>query len=106
MKLNLKRTLLVLVLMAAAFPVGLKYGCLIKNVFGIECPSCGVSRAWLALLKGDIVGAFGYHPMFWCPPFLILCLCRDKYIVGKAFDITIMCILLAAYFAVYFVTKL
>ena len=39
-------------------------GCIIKKLFHIDCPTCGVTRAWLSLFKGDINMAFYYHPFF------------------------------------------
>lgn len=99
--MNIKRTILVLAMMAAAMAVGLRYGCLFRNVFGIECPSCGISRAWLALLKGDLRAAIGYNPLFWLPPALILYCCRDGWLVSKRADLSAVGILLAVYFAAY-----
>lgn len=29
---------------------------------GLACPSCGATRSWAALVAGDPVRAFGYHP--------------------------------------------
>lgn len=42
--------------------------CGIKFIFGIPCPSCGITRAYLSLFKGDIGSAFLYHPLFWALP--------------------------------------
>ena len=36
--------------------------CSFKSTFGIECFGCGTQRAFLALLKGDIVGSFMFNP--------------------------------------------
>ena len=41
--------------------------CPILYLTGISCAGCGMSRAWLSLLGGDIAGAFTYHPLFWLP---------------------------------------
>jgi hypothetical protein len=40
-------------------------GCPLKHFFGISCPSCGMGRAHVAFLHGDIIGAFAAHPLFW-----------------------------------------
>lgn len=32
---------------------------------GISCPGCGMTRAWLALLRLDLSSAFAWHPLFW-----------------------------------------
>lgn len=43
---------------------GVIFGCPFYNVLGISCPCCGLTRAWICFLKGDMVGAFSYHPLF------------------------------------------
>lgn len=37
--------------------------CLIKNFTGIPCPSCGSSRAVLAILHGNFIEAFFWNPL-------------------------------------------
>lgn len=32
-------------------------------LLGIPCPGCGLTRATLALLRGDVGGAFHFHPL-------------------------------------------
>lgn len=46
--------------------------CIFWNVIGIPCPSCGMTRAYMALFHGDLNKAFFYHPLFWLVPFLVL----------------------------------
>jgi hypothetical protein len=36
--------------------------CYFKNTFHIECPGCGMQRAFVALLKGDLAGSLHHHP--------------------------------------------
>jgi hypothetical protein len=45
--------------------------CLFKLLTGLPCPGCGMTRAYLHLFQGDIVGAFYFHPLFWLVPFLV-----------------------------------
>lgn len=46
-------------------------GCLMKAVLGIPCPVCGMTRAYLSLLRLDFRAAFEYNPAFWIiPPML------------------------------------
>jgi hypothetical protein len=48
----------------------LQPGCPFRNLTGIPCPGCGMSRAWLAALRLEWGLAFDYHPMFWAVPVL------------------------------------
>ncbi|MBQ8283467.1 MAG: DUF2752 domain-containing protein [Clostridia bacterium] len=43
------------------------YKCPIKLIFGVDCPGCGMTRAYKALLKLDIKSAFAYHELFPIP---------------------------------------
>ena len=38
--------------------------CLSQLLFGMSCPGCGLTRAFLAVLSGDIALSFKMHP-FW-----------------------------------------
>jgi hypothetical protein len=44
--------------------------CPLANLTGWPCPSCGLTRAALALLRGDVAGALALHPL--APPVLLL----------------------------------
>lgn len=35
--------------------------CIFKSSFGVECPGCGTQRAFIALLKGDLLSSLQYH---------------------------------------------
>jgi len=35
--------------------------CLIKNIFGVECPGCGMTRAFLSILHFDFDAAIAYN---------------------------------------------
>ena len=53
--------------------------CPILFVTGISCMGCGMSRAWLCLLRLDVAGAFAFHPLFWLPiPMAAVLLWRRK----------------------------
>lgn len=46
--------------------------CPIKFMTGISCAGCGMSRAWLAVLKPDLTAAFKFHPLFFLPPIVVV----------------------------------
>ena len=70
---NLKEKLFTLGLMflLAVIMYFLKITCLFKLVLRIPCPGCGITRAYLSLLRLDIGTAFAYNFMFWSVPILI-----------------------------------
>lgn len=36
--------------------------CFYKSVLGAECPGCGMQRAMIALLRGDVIGSLKLYP--------------------------------------------
>ncbi len=53
--------------------------CPIRWLTGISCAGCGMSRAWLSLLRLDLSAAFAYHPLFWLPiPAALVLLFRQR----------------------------
>ena len=36
--------------------------CFYKSTFGVECPGCGIQRAFIALLRGDILESIKLFP--------------------------------------------
>lgn len=65
-------TYLLVFAVAVLFVLATDIGCVWRKFFGFHCPSCGLTRAWLCFLKGDLGGAFSYHFMFWSVPVLFL----------------------------------
>jgi hypothetical protein len=45
---------------ASDFPL-----CPLAGTFGVPCPGCGLTRATLALLRGDLASALHFHPLVW-----------------------------------------
>ena len=36
--------------------------CFYRSILGIECPGCGMQRAFIALLRGDLIGSIQLYP--------------------------------------------
>lgn len=60
-------------------------------IFGIDCPGCGMTRAFRAFLKLHLSEAFGYHQLF---PIPIICVIyqmfRKKIHIGQKFEILLI----------------
>lgn len=74
--------------------------CVLKNVTGIPCPSCGMTRSYTHLLHGEFNEAFIDHPLFWTIP-LILILSwflhqkKDSIALARLLSLSLMMILVA-----------
>jgi hypothetical protein len=55
-------------------------GCPVRRFFGVSCPGCGMGRAHLELLQGNISEAFSFHPLFFLAlPLIFLFLHSEIY---------------------------
>ena len=54
----------ILLLTIAGLLIVVIVGCPLYDVFGVCCPCCGVTRAWICFFRGDIADAFRYHGLF------------------------------------------
>jgi len=52
------------IMLAAVIIIFFLYKCPFEYIFGIPCPGCGMTRAFIALLKLDFAEAFYFHPLF------------------------------------------
>ncbi len=65
MRKSRKQTLLALGAFALALAVyAFLIGCPFRQLFGVKCPMCGMTRAILSLLRGDLREAFSWHPVW------------------------------------------
>lgn len=46
--------------------------CAMKQLLGIPCPACGMTRAYFSLLTLNFSDAFHYNPAFWTFPISVL----------------------------------
>ena len=83
-----------------ALVLGLSYlgmRCLILRVVGIHCPGCGMTRAFLALLRLDFSAAWGYHPMVFALPLMYLYFLFDGKFFSKKIDTAVWIIIGAGF---------
>ena len=77
--------------------------CVFLRLFGIPCPGCGMTRAYLALLRFDFARAFEMHPMFWSVPILIIFYIFDGKIFPRKWINTLILVLIFGGFLVNWV---
>lgn len=83
----------------------LNISCPIKAITGVSCAGCGMTRAFISILKGNINEALMYHPLFWMVPiFVLIYIYRDK-IPSKIFKI-LMAIFIIAFIVCYIIRML
>lgn len=71
--------------------------CLNKQLFGIDCPGCGMQRSVALLLKGDFVAAFKMYPAIYTLIVLVGFLLVNWTVKFKnGFQIKLMLLLLNA----------
>ena len=103
-KLIIKRTVLFLFIFLVYITVLAAFGmhCPFADVLGIECPTCGVSRALLSLLRADFNESVSYHPL--AIPLLIAVwlLCNIEYLKHKKLITTIALSIVILNFDLYF----
>ncbi|MBQ2774482.1 MAG: DUF2752 domain-containing protein [Clostridia bacterium] len=89
-----------LILAVAVIAFYLTYGCPIRWLTGVSCPSCGMSRAVGALLKFDFALAFYFHPLVYLLPAAFLVYLLRKRIPRKV--MIVLCVgILVLMLAVY-----
>ncbi len=66
MKKNVKYILflILIITMLLLFLWIMGYQCPLLFFFGIPCPFCGMTRAFLCVLRGDFLNAFYFHPLW------------------------------------------
>ncbi len=53
--------------------------CTYKSLFNVECPGCGLTRAWGALTDGEVLASIQFHPAL--IPILFTCVFLFSFIV-------------------------
>ena len=102
---KIKNELLTLLLILV---LGAILGCPTNRLFGIPCPGCGLTRAGLCLLCGNLEQSFYYHPMFIPVVFVAIAFVFREWIPSWVKNIggsLFFIIFVSVYFYRMFVTK-
>ncbi|MEM1256972.1 MAG: DUF2752 domain-containing protein [Bacteroidota bacterium] len=57
--------------------------CATKQIWGFDCPGCGLQRSVILLMQGDVVGAFHMYPAIFALIPLALVLIANKFLNFK-----------------------
>ncbi len=86
------------------------YRCPIRLTFNIECPGCGLKRAFMDAIRFDFISAFNSHPLF---PLLgaealyvIIISLFPKLRIPKKAELTIGIVTVALLAAVWIIRKI
>ncbi|MBP3201601.1 MAG: DUF2752 domain-containing protein [Lachnospiraceae bacterium] len=77
-------------------------GCPTRYLTGICCPGCGMTRATIHLLKGDINGAIHYHPLVFTLPVIAALFIFKKRINTVVLN-SILVLIIIAFISVYII---
>lgn len=104
--LNKNKKLLIILLATIIYIIFYKLGigCPIKNITGISCAGCGMTRAYKALLNLDFRSAFYFHPLFWTIPLIIIVFLFSEQIPNKI--IIIFCIIISFLFIYIYIIRI
>ncbi len=82
---NLKDKLITAIIFFAVMVafVAFKIPCPFAYFLNVQCPGCGMTRAYLSLLRLDFASAFRFHSMFWSVPILVLYYFTDWRLFGN-----------------------
>jgi hypothetical protein len=73
-----------------AVPNQYKIPCLFNYVTGLQCPGCGLTRASMAILRGDFQAAYNFNQLvFFAPLFLAALYLANRSKHAKALRISI-----------------
>lgn len=77
---NIRFAIILIIIYVLLTEILFKKICPINILFNIDCPGCGLTRATIALLKGDIYSSLNYNPtcILWLITILLFII--DRYI--------------------------
>ncbi|MBY0757022.1 DUF2752 domain-containing protein [Clostridium sardiniense] len=80
--------------------------CIFKSIIGVPCPGCGLTRAWISFINGNISEAFYWHPLFLMIPalaILILLYFKGSFIKYRRYILIAIVTIVGLYIIIYIV---
>ena len=75
----------------------IKLPCVFQYLTDMPCITCGMTRAWMSVLRLDFLAAFRYHELFWTVPILYLFFWFDGALFKKKkVDMAVFALILVA----------
>ena len=105
LKLYQKALLLFFVALAVYAMWYFETGCLVQRVFYIPCMTCGMTRAFFAMINGNFGLSFETHPMLLSLPVLIVMfLFSEKLFDGKLkkYSVALLILIVSGFVLNYF----
>ncbi len=99
---------IIIIILLSIIVFGMWYfetGCLIQKFVGIPCLTCGITRAFFALINGNVILSFQTHPMLLSIPILIIMFIFSERIFSgkfKKYSVILLVIILLGFVINYF----
>ena len=80
-------------------------GCLVQRFLHIPCLTCGMTRAFFALINGNFSLSFSTHPMLLSVPVLIIMFLFSERLFNnklKKYSITLLVLIISGFILNYF----
>lgn len=77
-------------------------GCPIRFMTGISCAGCGMSRAWISVLKLDFHSAFYYHPLWFIPLIFSMLYLKNSFAPLRSYRFIVSAFILMFIVAYFF----
>ena len=80
-------------------------GCLIQKLLHVPCLTCGMTRAFFALINGNFTLSFSTHPMLLSVPILIIMFLFSEKLFNnklKKYSVTLLVLIISGFILNYF----
>ena len=80
-------------------------GCLVQRLLHVPCLTCGMTRAFFALIDGNFTLSFSTHPMLLSVPILIIMFLFSEKLFNKKlkkYSVTLLVLIISGFILNYF----